>query len=176
MRDPQLYVLAGVFVFWWILSALNQFHSGAWTRQIRKYLPLEIIPVWTFFAPNPARADRRLVWREEYNGHWSTWHELSFGFPSLRRRWLLNPELILNKAISDLTGSLPPLLKQDRSALLSSPYMTLLSTVLLQPRLPGCSSLQFAIVRTSMSDSARHIEIAFLSEIHEVSEPILDVC
>jgi hypothetical protein len=95
---------------------------------------------------------------------------MHFGFASIGSRWLFNPKLIQNKAVTDLVSSLlrvrPEI--EDRTTLLSSAYLTLLSIVLAQPRLPGCSSVQFAIVRTSSSLHARRVELVFLSEIHEV--------
>jgi hypothetical protein len=171
MQDLRLVALAAVLAVWWTISALNQFHSGAWTRRVRRYIPLELIPLWTFFAPNPARADSRLVWREEHNSKWGNWRELHFGFASAGGRWLANPELILNKAVSDLVGSLLSLPKEDRSVLLSSAYLALLNIVLAQPRPAGCSSLQFAVVRTSAGSFDRHVEVAYLSEVHEVADP-----
>ena len=104
------------------MSALNQFDSGAWTLRIRRHLPFGVIPLWTFFAPNPARADTRIVWRAERGAGWSGWQELHFGFASARRRWIINPELTLNKAVSDLVNSLTriPPNPSDRSILFNS--------------------------------------------------------
>ena len=114
--------IAAVFAVWWVISACNQFRSGAWTLRLRRYVPLGLIPLWTFFAPNPARADSRLIWREEHGSRWDCWRELHLGFAPAKSRWLVNPELILNKAVVDLVSSLlrVRLEQQDRSALLSS--------------------------------------------------------
>jgi hypothetical protein len=137
-----------------------------------------LIPFWTFFAPNPASADSRLIWREEYNRKWDGWRELHFGFAPARSRWLVNPELILNKAVGDLVRSLlhARTEEEDRSALLSSAYVTLLSIVLAQSRRTGCTSIQFAIVRTSVGSLARRVDVAFLSEVHDVADSITHVC
>jgi hypothetical protein len=171
MTDFRLIALATVFVVWWAMSACNQIHTGALTVRLRRHVPLGLIPIWTFFAPNPARADSRLVWREERHGQWSGWQELHYGFAPAASRWLVNPELIENKAISDLVSSLlrarPD--ADDRSMLLSSSYVTLLSFVVRQPRSPECSSVQFAIVRTSRVALARQVNVAFVSEIHDLA-------
>jgi hypothetical protein len=172
VADLRLNALAAVLAVWWVISACNQIHSGAWTLRLRRHIPLGLIPFWTFFAPNPARADSRLVWREEHDSQWGAWRELYFGFAPAGSRWLVNPELILNKAVTDLVGSLlrlgPEL--EDRTALLSSAYLTLLSIVLSQPRQTGCSSIQFAIMRTSGSSLARRVDPVFLSEVHDVTQ------
>ena len=133
-------------------------------------MPLGLIPLWTFFAPNPARADPRLVWREEFDSEWEGVRELHFGFAPVGSRWLFNPQLILNKAVADLLRALLTLDsdQNSRSLLLSPAYLTLLSVVLDQPRRDGCTAIQFAIVRTSGTSDARRIETAFVSEVHAV--------
>jgi len=170
VRDWRLIGLAGALASWWCVSALNQVHSGAWMWRLRRHIPLGLIPLWTFFAPNPARADPRLVWREEFDGSWEGARELHFGFAPIGSRWLFNPQLILNKAIADLVRSLLILDTSDqgRSLLLSPPYLTLLNMVLSQPRRPRCSGIQFAIVRTSGAATARQLETIFLSEVHSL--------
>jgi len=171
MPDFRLVGIAAVFVAWWAVSALNQVHSGALTVRLRRHIPLNLIPLWTFFAPNPARADSRLVWREERGGEWGAWRELHVGFAPARSRWLLNPELIQNKAVADLVSSLlrvRPAMR-DRTALLSSAYVSLLNVVVAQPRRTGCSSIQFAVVRTARASAARRVEVAFVSEVHDLA-------
>jgi hypothetical protein len=82
LGDWRVTLLAGVLAAWWLISALNQIRAGAWTLGIRRWLPAGVIPLWTFFAPNPARADSRLVWRDERAGVWQEWRELHFPFGS----------------------------------------------------------------------------------------------
>ena len=177
MGDVRLNAIAAVFAVWWAISACNQFQSGAWTLRLRRYIPFGLIPLWTFFAPNPASADSRLIWREEHGSKWDCWRELHFGFASTRSRWVVNPELILNKAVADLVRSLHVCPEQrDRSLLLSSAYVTLLSIVLAQSRWTGSSSIQFAIVRTSVGTHARCIDVSFLSEVHEIGDSVTHVC
>lgn len=176
MQDWRLVALAGLFASWWCVSALNQVHSGAWMWRLRRHIPLGLIPLWTFFAPNPSRADPRLVWREEFDGKWEGVRELHFGFAPVASRWLFNPQLVLNKAIADLVRSLLTLDTdvEGRSLLLSPAYVTLLSMVLSQPRRAECSAVQFAIVRTSGPPGARQIETIFLSEVHTLEREALE--
>ncbi|HEX7176983.1 MAG TPA: hypothetical protein VF240_17120 [Pyrinomonadaceae bacterium] len=175
--DIPLLTIAAIFAVWWAISVCNQFRSGAWTLRLRRHIPLGLIPLWTFFAPNPARADSRLLWREEHGNEWGVWRELHFGFAPASSRWLVNPELIPNKAVTDLVGSLLRVRpkREDRSALLCSPYLTLLSIVLAQFRRTGCSSIQFAIVRTSTDFPARRVEVVFLSEVHDTADSVTHV-
>jgi hypothetical protein len=172
MADLPLVALTALFAAWWLISACNQIRSGALTARLRRYIPFSLIPLWTFFAPNPARADVRLVWREEDGGAWGDWQELHFGFAPARSRWLVNPELILNKAVTDLVYSLlrvrPDL--DDRSILLTSAYVTLLSIVVGNRRHATCSALQFAVVRSFRSSHTRQVDVAFVSEVHDLAD------
>jgi hypothetical protein len=158
-----------VFAAWWVISAFNQFYSGAWTRRLRGHIPLNLIPLWTFFAPNPARADTRIVWRLEDADGWRGWREMYFGFSPQWRRWIINPELILNKAINDLVSSLAA--NRDdpsgRGVLFSSGYLTLLSLVAAEAVSERHKAVQFAVVRTAAGAVERNLNIVFVSEAHE---------
>jgi hypothetical protein len=171
--DPRLVVLAAVFAAWWVISALNQIDSGALTVRLRRHIPFGLIPLWTFFAPNPAKADSRLVWRVEGGIGWEPWQELHFGFAPARSRWLVNHRLVQNKAVTDLVNSLhrvPRTAMADRTALLSSAYLALLGLVVAQPRPCGCTSIQFAIVDSCKSSSSRQVQVVFLSEVHSLAD------
>ena len=167
-----MFVLVVLFVAWFAVSALNQLRAGALTARLRRHIPLGLIPLWTFFAPNPARADSRLIWREEVDGRWQHWRELQLGFGSWRSRWLVHPQLISNKAIADLVNSLlrTDAGVDDRSTVLSSSYVTLLSIVSDRSTVDRASAVQFAIVRTSKLHGRREVALAFVSEAHEVSD------
>jgi hypothetical protein len=178
-EDPRLVVLAAVFAAWWVASAVNQIDSGALTLRLRRHIPFGLLPLWTFFAPNPAKADSRLVWRVEGGSGWQLWQELHFGFAPARSRWLVNHRLVQNKAVTDLVNSLhrvPRSAMVGRTALLSSAYLALLGLVVAQPRPVGCTSIQFAIVNSSRSSSSRQVEVVFLSEVHDLAECPDDVC
>jgi hypothetical protein len=174
----RVVALAVVLAAWWTLSALNQFRSGAWTVGARRYIPLALVPLWTFFAPNPARSDSRLVWRDEVDGRWGAWEELHFGFAPVHRRWLFNPELIENKAVSDLSGALLSLAAEfgPRGFLLTSSYVALLSVLLSQSSAPSRTGIQFAVVRTNIALEKRRLDVAFVSEVHDAREPVAHVC
>ena len=164
--------LAALFAAWWVVSAINQIDSGALTRPLRRHIPFGLIPLWTFFAPNPAKADSRLVWRVEDDTGWGSWQELHYGYTPARSRWLVNHRLVQNKAVTDLVNSLNRVPREamvDRTALLSSAYLALLGLVVSQPRPAGCSSIQFAIVSSSRPSSSRQVEVMFLSEVHDLA-------
>ena len=161
--------ISAIFVVWWAVSALNQFHSGAWTHRLRGHVPFGLIPLWTFFAPNPARTDTRIVWRaEQAEGGWSGWREIYFGYAPVWRRWIVNPEMTFNKAVNDLVNSLARVRPEtsERGILLVSSYLTLLSLVEAEAATDRPEAVQFAVVRTAIGAEARDFSIVFLSEPH----------
>ncbi len=171
--DPRLATLAALFVVWWAVSAVNQIGFGRLTRGLRRRLPLGVIPFYTFFAPNPARADSRLVWRAGDGFTWDGWQEVHFGRTPPAVRWLVNPHLVENKAVTDLVNSLhrlPPGTVEDRTALFSSAYLGLLGLVEPQARRTGRPEVQFAVVETAWGGRERSLRVVFLSEAHAVGD------
>jgi hypothetical protein len=165
-------LLAAVLTVWFVLSLLNQVKDGAAIARIRRWIPLGLIPTWTFFAPNPVKTDTRLIYRtDDGPDGWTPWREVYYGTARPAWRWFFNPNLIPNKAVSDLTGALVTRGEaafRDRSGTLSAPYIALLETVVRAAARPTDSLVQFALVRTSNTPGGRDVRIAFLSEVHEV--------
>jgi hypothetical protein len=104
----------------------------------------------------------------EHAHGWSGWQEMYFGFAPAWRRWIINPELTFNKMVNDLVGSLicvhPD--RSDRSVLLNSGYLTLLSLVHAEAASHSHHAVQFAVVRTAIGTTTRNLDIVFLSEPH----------
>lgn len=168
MTDPRAQLLAVVLIAWFVLSILHQPTRGAWTRPVRRHLPLGLIPTWTFFAPNPARDDLRLVWRDERNGVWGGWTEVVLPRSPVLRQGVLNPEAVSQKAVSDLVGMLSRSASgtDDLSWMLSTAYLALLGLVVNREREPGADAVQFAVLRTRWDGGARHVDVSFLSAEH----------
>lgn len=172
-NDPRLAALAALFVAWWAVSAVNQIGAGRLTRGVRRRLPFGVIPFYTFFAPNPARADSRLVWRAGDGSAWDGWQEVHFGRTPPAVRWLVNPHLVENKAVTDLVNSLhrlDPETVADRTALFSSAYLGLLGLVETQARRTGRREVQFAVVETAWGARERSLRVVFLSEAHALGD------
>jgi hypothetical protein len=171
MSDLRFAALAAIFVLWWAISAVNQLRTGALTVRLRRRIPFGLIPIWTFFAPNPARADFRLVWRGESEDRWTGWQEVHFGYASPSSRWLINRQLVQNKAVTDLVGTLQRMRPEpgDRTVLLSSAYLSLLNLVTIDACRGDYQAIQFAIITTSNHAPQRLIKALFLSEVHSTT-------
>lgn len=169
MAETVVAVLLG----WFALSVAYQFPA------IAKRIPgggvlAELLPNWSFFAPEPSAADFRLAIRSYCDDAWSAWEEL----PVLSRtivRPLWNPDKFEAKALSDIVSFLIDEQSHGSETIaVSWPYMVLLrhST----DRAPADAvEIQFAIVRTFGFGSSRSIEAVFLSHRHRLSSPS-DVC
>jgi hypothetical protein len=173
----RLFVLECIFASWFCATVVKQF-SSAFLLQLLRH-DLGLIPSWTFFAPNPGRSDVRLVYRDRSNdGISSPWQE-SCQKP-IRTRWriLWNPEKVKEKALVDLTALLSQSQKQCREQpemiMLMWPYLVLLDKSLSEPRSPGNSIRQFAILSTEGAEPPRSIEALFVSNWHEFDDLITE--
>lgn len=168
MSDPRAQLLAVVLFAWFVLSIIHQPKRGAWTRAVRKRLPLGLLPTWTFFAPNPARDDLRLVWRHERDGVWGGWNEIVLPRSPVYRQGVLNPEAVPPKAVSDLVGMLSRSASRtdDLRWMMSAPYLALLGLVVNCDRPHGADAVQFAVLRTRWESGARRVAVNFLSAEH----------
>jgi hypothetical protein len=146
-----------------------------------------LVPVWNFFAPNPAIHDYHLLYRDRLDGGTVTaWHEAPRWFEL--RPWfapLWNPDKVYKKALFDLTMALdreaegtrragdgaplgPVATARDRLAVqLSAPYLHLLEFVSCQlPHEQDAITTQFAVVK--VNDLRGELVPLFLADHHRL--------
>ena len=133
------------------VTALTQVRGWRLERWLRTRDVFLLLPIWTFFAPNPGTTDTRLLWRESFaSGDTNHWHELSPPRPT-RWRALWNPDRRVQKAIAD-AGALVAQARAETDSdavLLSVPYLMLLNYVAAQDGSPHAIARQFLVVQTS---------------------------
>jgi hypothetical protein len=169
--EHLLTLLAGaILLAWFLASVIHQLRFPWWSRFAR-YDLFNLLPRWSFFAPNPGRYDFHVVYRDWVAEEPGPWLQLAPPDVDTRWRWLWNPPRYPSKAISDLVSGLQRARQSSDGepwmVMLSSSYISLLHVVMAQP--PACretSHRQFAVVRTQGFGSARRLEIAFASERH----------
>lgn len=159
-----------ILIIWFILSILNQFHRGRWIRRVKRYDVLGIIPVWTFFAPNPGRTDYYLLYRDfSSDGTISPWHEIDV-HSKRRFRAIWSSSRRVGKAIGDLHRILlRPRSKDDpynKSRLIEVYYILLLNFILKQPRDFRAEKRQFMIAETKGFDFRSDPQILLISHPH----------
>ena len=158
----------GLFGVWTLLSLLVYIPSLQ--RGIRNRDLLALIPEWRFFAPMPARHDYVLLYRDlDTDRVWGSWHELVAASP---RRWwncVWNPKKRGNKGLFDLATELSRRVEgKDPAIELSSPYLALLNTVSLEPRLVQPIQTQFMILMQSAIQAGAKQQVLYLSGFHDV--------
>jgi hypothetical protein len=159
-------VAVGALVF----TAAAQFRTLRLERWARSRDVFLLLPMWTFFAPNPGTTDARLLWREALGSrHLGPWHELS---PprSHPMRAIWNPNRRIQKAIA-VAGGLLAHAGESESTTLTIPYLLLLNYVAAQTGSPHAIARQFAVVRTSGESPAfDEVRMVALSRWHAVGE------
>lgn len=163
--------IAAIFAIWFLASIIHQFRFK-WWHTFARFDVFNLLPRWTFFAPNPGRTDLHLVFRSLTDSHPGPWIEVkSTRFNAWR--WVWNPTRYSNKVISDLVNNLHQIMYANknypRAIIFSGPYISLLNIVMHQP-VPDKTAThrQYAIVATQGFQEDRMIVIKYISEIHHV--------
>jgi hypothetical protein len=141
-----------------------------------------LVPIWTFFAPNPGDTDTHLLFRDrDRDGRITCWREVKL----TGRRWFLDlwsPQRRINKAIVDVAFDLtrpdepkqggepaaggPQLVNKQR--VLSFPYLLILNYVSSLPGDFAAVERQFAIARTPGMRGRGSPEVMMVSAFHRV--------
>lgn len=164
-----------VFVLWTIASLCNQ-HPRA-RRLIQRFGNRDVcslIPVWTFFAPNPGSTDVHLLYRDcDPEGQVTPWREIVL---TGRRSWLTlwSPKRRISKGVVDVAPDLTrdtnyqPKAAVSKKKVFSFPYLLLLNYVCCQPVDFRAQMRQFAVVRTNGIGTDNEPEVVFLSAFHQI--------
>lgn len=155
-----------------VISAAIQPIGWKTRRWVKDRDPCSYFPTWTFFAPNPAVADVRVLWREQlFDGAPGPWREIAApraGF--LRAIW--NPTKRARKVVFDCRGRLKGARESDRGELfmLSVSYLLILHHVIRLPASPLVAARQFVLVESQGADHKDGpIEVLFVSPWHDLS-------
>jgi hypothetical protein len=165
-------VLATIYVVWIAATIVNQFHSWCptWLRAVDVF---GLIPVWTFFAPNPGMTDYYLLYRDRLpDGSFDNWRKVDLkrsenGF----RLALWNPTKRKHKALSDMVSSLTALAQQrgSQGLIASVPYVLILNYIASRPHSLGSNGTQFMVLEHSgFSNEPERSRVLVLSGIHRL--------
>jgi hypothetical protein len=158
------------FVAWFVLSVCNQFNWRR-LRSLRYGDKFRLLPIWTFFAPNPGMTDYHLVVRNVgHDGTPYAWVEHCP--PEIRPAWtsVYNPTKRYRKCITDCTQSMLTLssFRDEQTTLqLSVPYLAMLNLVCGLGSTKRAHSCQFAIVQTT-GFAADDPSVIFRSAVHKL--------
>lgn len=150
---------------------LIQINRVGWIQWLKRYDYFAMIPVWTFFAPNPGTTDIHLLYRDKLtSGDVMRWREVPFFTSPLRAIW--NPYKRLQKGLSDLGNELQDYaanhLEHPELILTHIGFIALLNFVSRQPHAPSTAFTQFVIARSYGRHSQTQAEVMFLSTFHRI--------
>jgi hypothetical protein len=163
-------LLAAFLSAWLVLTIV--WNVPPLDRAVSPKLPagrwLQLVPLWSFFAPRPVSRDFALLYRDRYEtGELSPYFEvMREGTPWKIRKALWHPESRSRKALSDAATYLLRLAQEsgNRDALvLSVPYLLLLNRVSAITKPLGARERQFILVRYSLLDDP---VLCFASAFH----------
>lgn len=173
-------VVASLLALWFVGSVLNQFQFE-WFDKIRNLDHFSLLPLWTFFAPNPGQTDYHLVYRDRRaDGVTTDWMEVAITQSRKFHSCMWNPEKRSKKVISDVVATLMesiPSVPPDKAAfaiMLSLPYLVLLNFVSNLAATPGATHRQFVIAETAGFKRTEHPRLVLKSDFHPLPESAFD--
>ncbi len=161
-----------------VVTALAQRPKFAWVRWLKARDPFALIPMWTFFAPNPGTTDTRLLWRERlFDGSISPWHEVDPPIGGvLRAVW--NPRKRIRKAITDACSILARRAAaepKNKLLLISIPFLMILRYICSFPASRLAVARQFVLCQTSGADEEGTVPKLVLVSNWHVLKPIQEM-
>lgn len=175
------FLVAGALGIWFVVSVVAQVHNKRLNR-LRRLDHFSLIPLWTFFAPNPGKSDYHLIYRDELDdGSLTAWTEIPL---THRRTWLTslwNPTKRETKVLADIVNSVASLIEYHAeqktppqavgdAVMLSTSYLILMNIVFEREK-PAARTVrrQFALVETQGFDSTQMPAIIFYSPFHSLN-------
>lgn len=172
----------GIFLgTWFLLSVLWQF-KFSFLKPIQKFDFLQLLPNWTFFAPNPGTSDYHLIYKTDCCGEEENWKEI----PIIQNRSLvhffLNVEKRKLKTLIDCIHGMVSVNNNNilfkltdeastKSLCISVSYMLLLNAVENEIRKGGVTKetdFQFAIVESYGFIPKNEPHVIITSTIHTI--------
>lgn len=165
-------VFAILFSGWFILAVICQFHRFRIGRFFKRHDYCAVLPIWTFFAPDPASQDFTLLYRDKgQDGELTPWNVFAYRRPPAAVRWIWNPDKRRAKVIHDLATVWLIAVDSDpsnQSFMLSVPYLCLLHQVSVAPRSMPAVATQIAIASVHSQRGDKPAEIFAMSQFHRI--------
>ena len=163
-------IIGLALVIWFVLSILLQFR-GRLSERLAAHDFLNLLPIWTFFAPAPGASDYHLLYRDfDSLGVASEWVQIPSTFQRSVIRTIWNPRKRINKGVLDMIQVLSKMqnafINERAVVCLSIPYLALTNFVCGQPRSNGAVSREFVIVETHGYHARYPLKVVFRSDAH----------
>jgi hypothetical protein len=169
LRRAAERTVSALLLGWLAASTIEQLRHPR-LQHFRKFDVFGLVPVWTFFAPNPGSGDFFVVYRDElYAGSRTIWREVATPQSKGPTASIWHPDRRLNKALFDVGQSL--MLDVSRckgdEIQLSLAYLSLLTHVCSNaPHEPSATATQFMLLSDNELPKGEDPAPVFLSEWH----------
>lgn len=178
MKDSIIILVLG---FWFFLSILWQF-KFEFLQPINKYDIFQLLPNWTFFAPNPGTVDYHLIYRQKDIGTQENldWSEIPIIQNRTLQHFLWNPQRRKIKLIIDAINAIVKInannskfkLSEENSTkalYISVPYMLLMQTVLNNIKTGSDNAqFQFAVIESTGFIQRDEPKYVIISAFHTI--------
>jgi hypothetical protein len=166
-----------VFAAWTALTVLTHIRATRkwrWVAKTNNYDLCAMIPIWTFFAPQPGRTDVYLLYRDrDQDGQTTAWRDIQL---ERRAAWwsLWNARRRIGKGVVDVAPDLTANTSYESRApvskkkVLEFSYLLLLNYVCHQPSDFRAAMRQFAVARTRGHGTESEPDVLFLSAFHRL--------
>lgn len=168
MRSLYGYLAVAVLGGWLIASAVGQLPVERFQR-LRRWDPGNLIPEWTFFAPNPGIHDAHLLYRDLLeDGTLTEWREIPLLEPRIYAHTVWNPNSRQEKAVFDAISELKirSAYTDQKSLQVSVPYLALLNFVSSLFHEEGANATQYLVAESTGIDLTEEPSMVFLSNLH----------
>lgn len=169
------------FGLWILLTIFWQFdYIRKTSALIRKLNTFNILPIWTFFAPNPGMYDTHLLFRDKLeNGDITNWKEVDVVQKRKLYHFIWNPLKRKNKLIIDAISEVKTIKNSesqyatdkavlDNQIKFSKGYLLLLNIAFNSKKLNSNSkSRQFIVLDSCNLNSNRSLIPLFFSPYHK---------
>jgi hypothetical protein len=165
-------VVVVIYVVWGVATIANQFHSWCpvWLKALNIF---GLIPIWTFFAPNPGMTDYYLLYRDRLpDGSLDNWKKIELkGSENGFRLAVWNPMKRRNKVLSDLICAIAEFIKDSgpEAVTVSVPYILILNFIASRPHSLGTDGTQFMVLEhCGFSGEPERTRVLMISGIHRL--------
>lgn len=165
-------VVVVLYVVWGAATVANQFYRWcpAWLRALDIF---GLLPVWTFFAPNPGMTDFYLLYRDRLpDGSLDNWKKVDLKRSENGLRLALwNPAKRRQKALSDLISMLARLAhhRGPEALMATVTYVLILNFITSCEHSLGTTGTQFMVLEHGgFSGEPERSRVLVMSRIHRL--------
>ena len=163
------------YSIWILFTLLNQFSINL-NKKWKKFDIFNLVPKWTFFAPNPLTVDICLLYREiNFEGEKGPFIEYPLTVREGTKNIFFNPKKRAKKSLQDLVRSLSRSYQKglisEKNMKFSIQYISILNYLTTLKKSSETKYVQFLLVKTSGLIKLSSVELILVSDIH----PFVDV-